>query len=143
MNHFELRLNARHVENDPLGYLVVEAAVDKRPLTDYNQHAVDLHQFNLSTEKSGEYFIITCWCGDPSCANIEHGIAVSHTDDSIIWQTELNGERHLFEFNKNEYVAARQNLQTQAQELLNLLKDSSHDGELTIVPIRNRPFLNN
>lgn len=143
MNRFELRLSARHVENDPLGYLVVEANVDERPLTDFDKHAVDLHQFNRSLEKDGEYFIITCWCGDPACANITSGVTVFHKGDSVVWQTDLGGEPARYEFERSAYVDAPKKLQAQAKELLDILDTTSHDGELTIVPIHNRPFLNN
>lgn len=142
MNEIELQLRARHYKNDPLGYLVVEAQVDNEPIADFEACAIDLQQYQRSLENDGEFFIITCWCGDPSCANIEHGISVQHTADRILWQATIDGQPRTFEFDREAYTAAQTNLQSQAQELLAYLK-MANDGELTIVPIRNRKFFNN
>jgi len=143
MNQFELRLNAKHVDNDPFGYLVVEANIDERPLTDFGKCAVDLSHFERSMKSNGEFFIITCWCGDPACANIRQGVMVSHIDNKVIWKTNLHGQAFYFEFDKASYIDARNRLQKQVKELLSCLNNSANDGDLTIVPSRNRPFLNN
>lgn len=142
MNHIELKLKARHFDNDPLGYLVVEAKVDSQPLANFDECAIDLHQFQRSLERDGEYFIVTCWCGDPSCANIQKGISVHHDPETVSWETVISGKTQTFEFDKADYTAAQQNLRSQAQELLSYLK-MANDGELTIVPIRNRAFFQN
>ena len=142
MNKLEFHLKARHFENDPLGYLVVEANVDSQPIADFGECAIDLHQFQRSVEKEGEYFILTCWCGDPGCANIKHGINVQHALNKVQWRATIAGKAQAFEFDKEAYTAVQKNLQLQAKELLDHLK-MSNDGELTIVPIRNRAFLNN
>lgn len=142
MNELEFQLIAHHFENDPLGYLVVEAQVDKQPIANFDECAVDLHQFEQSLDKDGEFFIITCWCGDPGCANIEHGIFVKHDANRVKWETQIEGRTELYEFDKEAYTAVQKNLQMQAHELVDYLK-MANDGELTIVPIRNRKFFNN
>jgi hypothetical protein len=35
---------------------------------------------------SGEFFIYTCDCGDPSCLGIDDGVMVSHTADTVKWR---------------------------------------------------------
>ncbi len=140
MNQLELQLKAHHLQNDPLGYLIVEAQIDDKPIADFGELAIDLHQFQRSSENDGEFFILTCWCGDPSCANIEHGIQVHHDSNNVQWRAKFGDDSQSYIFEKQAYLDAHQNLRRQAKELLDSL-GMVNDGELTIVPIRNRPYL--
>ncbi|MEM7331681.1 MAG: hypothetical protein AAF490_06295, partial [Chloroflexota bacterium] len=67
---------------------------------------------------------------------------VLHEMDMIVWQTQIEGEPQSFQFKKDAYSAVHKNLLAQAKELLDSL-EMVNDGELTIVPIRNRAYLRN
>jgi hypothetical protein len=41
---------------------------------------IDLRALLASTERSGEYFIFTCGCGNSGCAGVDNGIIVVHSD---------------------------------------------------------------
>jgi len=61
--------------------------VDDIPLVDfaYYELAADLRELEKSAEGDGEFFILTCSCGEPRCAGIRQGIQVSHQRDRVTW----------------------------------------------------------
>lgn len=50
------------------------------------ENPIDLRQLAKSCQLSGEFFIVTCGCGEAGCAGIDDGIRVTHFDDRIIWE---------------------------------------------------------
>ncbi len=50
------------------------------------ENPIDLIEIIKSCQLSGEFFIVTCGCGEPACAGIYDGIRVTHLDDRVVWE---------------------------------------------------------
>jgi len=50
------------------------------------ENSIDLIDLSKSCQLSGEFFIVTCGCGEAGCAGIYDGIRVTHFDDRIMWE---------------------------------------------------------
>lgn len=86
---FELKisLTGPHDQYDdriPQTYAITQAVlINGKNIAPKNP--IDLRQLAKSCQLSGEFFIVTCGCGEPGCAGIEDGIRVSHFTDRICW----------------------------------------------------------
>jgi hypothetical protein len=120
MHH--LRIQA-HVDAG-LDEIVTHVFVDNQPLVDFKKKSlsVDLYALEQSIRHSGDYFIVTCICGYPSCGSIKQGIRVCHTQTGIEWTVRGLGETETFSFEADEY---RTEVRRSIQELKQLIK--SHD----------------
>lgn len=49
-------------------------------------HWVDPVDLVMSAGMTGEHFIFTCSCGDPSCVGIDEGVFVTHTEREVRWR---------------------------------------------------------
>lgn len=92
--------------------LYVELEIGALLLVNYDRYdlGVDLVELAQSVESSGEYFVVTCSCGDAGCAGIDDGIAVAHDAATVRWQFPHAGYRpHLagqvFTFDRAAYAA--------------------------------------
>lgn len=47
--------------------------------------AIDMSALTASTQRSGEFYIFTCGCGDSGCAGIDDGVIVLYRCDTISW----------------------------------------------------------
>ncbi len=66
-------------------YLITQAIfINGKSLAPENP--IDLIHLSKSCQLSGEFFIVTCGCGDAGCAGIDDGIRVTHLDDRIVWE---------------------------------------------------------
>ena len=66
-------------------------------------YSIDYIALAKSAITSGEYYILTCGCGDTGCAGIDEPISVVHDSGRILWHiTDPLPERR-FEFSKDEY----------------------------------------
>lgn len=80
--------------------------IDGEPLAAFSYYAIDLEELFRSERESGAFFIVTCWCGQPSCAGIGRGVMVEHRDGLVHWRVpEPEPERELL-FVETEYVKA-------------------------------------
>ncbi len=71
------------------------------------ENSIDLRQLAKSCQLSGEFYVVTCGCGEPGCAGIWDGIQVSHFPDRICWEVpELISVGNL---NEEEYARHRIN----------------------------------
>ena len=70
-------------ENCPksASYLVGELRVDDQHLGD--RYVLDVQQLVYALAKSGEYFVFTCGCGVPDCADIANGVASTVSGDQV------------------------------------------------------------
>ena len=64
-------------------FLVPTLMIDDREIND--GFALDMRELANSCRSDGEYFILTCGCGEPGCAGIFEGITVSHHNGEVIW----------------------------------------------------------
>jgi hypothetical protein len=83
----KIKLTGPHTSDsdESPGYLITQAILinDKSLATD---NPIDLIPLAKSCQLSGEFFIVTCGCGDAGCAGIDEGIRVAHFDDRIVWE---------------------------------------------------------
>jgi hypothetical protein len=83
MNQLTLRLKP-HGQDEQTDYLVVEVSVDGNVLTDFDDYPTDLPELIRSSERSGDYFIVTCWREHAACAGIRHGMHVRHEHGNVM-----------------------------------------------------------
>ena len=62
-----------------------ELLVDGQPLVDFGRYGLHLRELLESTRRDGEFFIVTCVCGDAGCAGIWRGIAVRWEGGCVRW----------------------------------------------------------
>lgn len=92
-DHFELKVSLKgpYEQNDelvPRVYLITQAVlINAENLAPENP--IDLRQLAKSCQVSGEFYIVTCGCGNAECAGIENGIRVSHFPDRIRWEVPV------------------------------------------------------
>lgn len=87
-DEFDLRIELcgpyQEYAHEPATYLITQAVyINGENLAPNNP--IDLAQLCKSCQLSGEFFIVTCGCGDPGCAGIDDGIRVTHLDDRVVW----------------------------------------------------------
>jgi hypothetical protein len=70
------------------------------------KYAIGLMDLTKSAIVDGEYYILTCGCGDSGCAGLDEKFKVTHENGLIKWHiTDPLPERR-FEFSKAQYSAA-------------------------------------
>lgn len=83
----KIELTGPHTPNsyESPDYLITQSIlINGKSLSPDNP--IDLIHLSKSCQLSGEFFIVTCGCGDAGCAGIDDGIRVMHFDDRIIWE---------------------------------------------------------
>lgn len=107
-----LSLDEKHPDD---AYIDFNLSVDGVYLHDVGVYVDPVNLVNSSTV-SGEFFIYTCDCGNPSCQGINEGVQVTHTADSVKWRLRnpiswpsdepLPEWTHLgdFQFTKDNYI---------------------------------------
>jgi hypothetical protein len=105
MNTLELRL-VPHSES-AADFLLAEVWIDgDTPLANYREYAVDRDELRRSVGSTGDFWILTCWCGDPGCAGIDQAVKVVQEADVVHWYIEEPPPaRHLM-FSRGQYEAA-------------------------------------
>lgn len=86
MNEIRISVTLSLDETSPEdAYIDFNLSVDGQFLHDPNVY-VDPVDLVTSSTMSGEFFIFTCDCGDPSCLGIDDGVMVSHTSETVKWR---------------------------------------------------------
>jgi hypothetical protein len=87
MNKLSLHYQREQEPGQDEWYWRVIVKVDAEPVVDFRHYelAADLEELQKSAEGEGEFFIITCFCGEPQCAGIQEGIKVLHQGDHVTW----------------------------------------------------------
>jgi hypothetical protein len=109
---------------------------DEKPLVNHDWYAIDLNEWDVTLRYGGGYFLLTCGCGSPGCANIEQPMQVEHGDEWIEWRV-IQPFEAVWRFNKADYVAARDLLINDIRELVGT-EDWRRIGT---VPYTSRSFL--
>ena len=111
-------------------FLDIHLTVDGNPLHDTQEHWVDPVDLAMSAGLSGEMFLYTCSCGDPSCVGIDEGILVSHEPGQVIWKVReplaWNPDEPLpewthdveYHFERRDYVSQVRQAISRAKELV-------------------------
>lgn len=124
----------------PRPRLCVAVEIGDLPLVNYEQDllAIDLTELAKSLDGDGEYFVITCACGDAGCAGINEGIQVSHAHNTVRWRVHPwgNGQEleKVFTFQAEAYRAAVKHGLRQFLELY----ENNPDIETTPYLLRER-----
>jgi hypothetical protein len=138
MNQLTLRLK-QYAQDEPEDYLVVEISVDGEPLTDFNDFATDLSALRESSERPGEYFILTGWCGDAGCAGLRRAIRVQHSANTILWQIVEPTPKRQLVFERTAYLTALQTCIKQGKRTLEYRRTTG-TRPVIVVPSRNKTF---
>jgi hypothetical protein len=100
---------------------------------DLERYSIDILELIKSIESDGEYFIITCVCGDHGCAGIEKGIAIKRVENTIIWNIDYPFQGiEIFGKLVFDFEVYKRNIETGTNKFVNLMLD--HDNA-KIVPI--------
>jgi hypothetical protein len=88
--------------------LETEIFVDNHLLYDFTGRwlGVDLCELGRSLRRDGEYFIITCSCGEAGCAGIRRGVDVYCEDDQVYWVIHEPEPARTFVFDEQAYQRA-------------------------------------
>ncbi|MCB0482826.1 MAG: hypothetical protein KDC83_15460 [Flavobacteriales bacterium] len=142
MNRIEFLLNPQGSlsgDDDGKDYLVVEVIVDNNPLTNFQWFATDLVHLTKSAESSGNFYILTCWCGYPLCAGLKKPITVEHNHDHIVWKISEPEPVREFKFDMTQYRTAIDRLSIQGNKLIKRLATTSIRG-IEITPDQNNDY---
>lgn len=83
----ELTARGTVLQEDSAEVLVgCELLVDGGPITEHEGATISVSQLDASARGTGEYWILTCSCGEPGCAGVLHPIRVSHAGPTIVWE---------------------------------------------------------
>jgi len=64
------------------------------------ENCVDLSELVNSIFDSGEFFILTCDCGEAGCAWLHKGILVKHVQHTICWTMIVHDNQKKFIFDQ-------------------------------------------
>lgn len=74
----------REITPDGSKYLYAQLFVNGEPLVDYKEYSICAAELKQSI-RDGEFFIITCTCGDAGCAGIFEPIQVRRKSREVYW----------------------------------------------------------
>jgi hypothetical protein len=113
--------------------------VDGKPLVDFSSYATSASLLVESVQRSGSFFIITCWCGDHLCAGIHQPVSVTHHDGLVFWVIKEPVQAE-FTFDEAQYCQAVElGIHQVRQDIAELSGGATIDArgetdELSIVP---------
>lgn len=87
---------------------------------EFEKRPISITALAESAIDSDEYYIYTCTCGVPECANIEHGVEVIHEDGLVVWRDRGGKPRRIAVFDRKEY---RNEILTKVRQALVLHSD--------------------
>jgi hypothetical protein len=99
-------------EYDGKPYLYTIVEINGNPLVNYEREefAIDLVALAKTVDQDGDFFIITCTCGDAGCAGITEGIHVVREQGTLQWffpkSREDVEEVRTYTFDAESYIAA-------------------------------------
>jgi hypothetical protein len=94
MNEIAVTVRTLQDECDAKPYLRVEVEIDDYFPINYSRDGlgVDLVELAKTLDTDGEFFIITCSCGDPGCAGITEGVHVTRDKHILRWVIPDHGK---------------------------------------------------
>jgi hypothetical protein len=133
MNSLHIKTTIDHDPDEP-PCLRTHLIVDNQPVVALVRHTlgISFHDLLASAKASGEYFIITCACGDAGCAGISEGVRVTHHPTNVQWVVRNHGPTKVYYFAREQYQAA---IQQGFAQFTRMLKQHP---QLEVVPQGNR-----
>ncbi len=132
-------LSLKPYAHDGVDFVVVCLCVNNEPLANFSYYAIDLEELVRGQSEAGEVFLVTCWCGEPSCAGIYRGIQVTHDGDKIYWSVPepLTPKKYVLE--RTALDAALSALRKEIKAFV-AERTYSNKAAYEIVPMENEPF---
>ena len=113
------RLELRHTEKAASNSVWIEARIgidDEHCVYDY---PVDLIELVDSLVRPGEFFVLTCQCGEPGCTGLFTGILVTHGTGRVRWTVVEPAPRRTLCFDRRQMVEAIWNWFSSANTRIN------------------------
>jgi hypothetical protein len=102
--------------------------------------AVDMAALAATLNGAGEYFVVTCECGDAGCAGIQRGVQVTESASEVSWVIQDWGRRERpeveYRFDATQY---RTEIQRALREFLKLMAGRN---DLDTTPYLTRDRMN-
>jgi hypothetical protein len=92
--------------------------------------AIDPIVLLKTIKEGGEYFIITCACGNSECAGINKGILVSHENNGVLWKIEEYNKTNITGQYYFELEPYKENILTGITEFL-ALYEQNRDAQIS------------
>lgn len=127
--------------HDGVDFMVVSLSVNSEPLADFSYYAVDLEELVRSQSEDGEVFLLTCWCGQPSCAGIYRGVQVWHEAAEVHWLVPEPDAPKEYVFKQAALEAALAVLRKEIRSFV-AERTYSNKAPYEVVPMQNEPFFN-
>ena len=81
--------------------------INGRPF--HSEFVLDVSELAKSCQSSGEFFILTCSCGESGCAGIFDGIQIEHLTDAVVWRfNEPLSDKDYPDLSDEEWEALKQ-----------------------------------
>ncbi len=127
--------------HDGVDFMVVSLSINSETLADFSYYAIDLEELVRSQSEDGEVFLLTCWCGQPSCAGIYRGVQVWHEAADIHWLVPEPDAPKEYVFEKAALETA---LSVLRKEIRGFVAERIYTNKAPykIVPMQNEPFFN-
>ena len=135
VDRLELRLRYQHWTADSTVGTNVDLLVGGVPITDFGRYAINF-PFGLvpTIEYDGEFWPLTCTCGDEGCAGIWKPTTVRHDGHLVRWHLGDPEPHRQITFDEQQYSDEIRRLVEEATRLV-------ADGRLTdAVPYFNQLF---
>jgi len=137
MNNIHLEFDIEDVESstgDMAKFLVPSLMVDDREINE--DFALDMRELVNSCRADGEYFILTCGCGEAGCAGVFEGIAVSHQNGEVVWvvpdpiksTTSAKSDYVEYRFDRCSYIDAIRKGVDKGKNLLRFTEEKIETG---------------
>ena len=120
-------------DEDNIEYIVIAILENGKEIEDFEYFATDLAEFYKSLKDEGQYFVLTCWCGDPPCAGINIPINVKYKNEKIIWEVKEPFNR-IIEFDRSQAIEGLKIFKSKMYEL----KRKSNFTKEEITPESNK-----
>lgn len=101
---------------------------------------LDFSSFVDSTKRDGEYFLVTCTCGEPGCAGIFDGVLVTHEGELVRWKVPNPIQRDddsdedapitydEYVFDRAVYIATIREALNQLKNIVTTIRSSNREG---------------
>ena|SRR5215211_2278812 len=138
MNALALTFRAETSPYDGIIYVSARLLVDGIDLISQGD-GVDLTELLASMDGDGEFFILTCGCGDAGCGGYFEGVRVRH-ERGIHWELpgrSVSEPARQFEFSSSGYTSAIKSGIAAGKQLVHALLTTKHN----VYPCTNHAIL--
>jgi hypothetical protein len=104
------------------GAIVLYMSVDGRPWAGPGDTVACILPLRKSLDQPGDYFFVTCTCGDAGCAGIFSPTQVRHEDGAIRWLVPSRRKRTPIE----QYVFAKAHYQFEIERAVRHIRGTAH-----------------